>query len=65
MKLEIVLVIITWFADAGTAMQELPTKGERDCNKRLEYLTEVFTEAREKDPRFGFIVECKQREAQS
>ena len=59
---EIIFVIITWYGLAGTLEQELPTDGWSDCDKQMMHMHEVYTKARDADPLFGFIVECKKKE---
>jgi hypothetical protein len=56
------LIIITWLGLADPIMQELEMEGFRECDARMMHLNELFVEARETNPEFGFILECTKNE---
>ncbi len=57
-----ILVIITWLGAVAPFMQELPAKDMQVCDKRMMAINEVFVAAREANPEFAFILECKKNE---
>lgn len=65
-----VFIVITWYASANGLpgesyilpyTQEIPARTEASCTRMMKSIRTTYKEAQEDDPRFGFIVECKEK----
>ena len=57
-----VFIFITWLEMAEPRTQELLKSDEAACRTMEKSIRKTYIEAQEDDPKFGFIVECKERE---
>lgn len=54
------LVVIVWFGIVPPDMFKVETLGEENCRERAARITAQLAEARNREPRLGFIISCEE-----